>query len=524
VTAEAGPGPAAQRAHDLRRDRRTAVLVALAALLVYNLNGRVIASSDTRATRFVPFALLEAGTLRLDPVLDVARTSRHAYWALPARDGGWASLFPVVAPLLVTPLYVPAAILLARRGWPREGLAAAGSFMEKLAASCIAALAAGLMYLLLRRRMRPARALGLTAAFALGTETWMIGSQALWQHGTEELLLIVALLALTGPLSAARLALGGAACGLAIAGRPIDALLVAPFALLAPAWAGRRAAWFFLGAAVPLALVLAYNLDTFGLVGGGYQLFVMKGRRYFEQPMARGLVEMLFSPDKGLFFYTPFLFFLPVYLRRVLAGTAAGAGTGLPGAASELPGISAERPRIAADPTGVAADRPGTATGLAAAGTDLRGAVAVSAGTSSPGAAAAAAGSGRLAAARRFLADRERALTAALLAGILAQLVVYSRSDWRGGTCYGPRYLADLLPLAIWMLAPVVESLAALPLALFRWAVVFSVAVQAVGAFCYPRGASDLRIETEHSRLPAYLIEAPAGIVTPGWVEWLRGR
>jgi hypothetical protein len=500
--------------------------VALAALLVYNLNGRVIASSDTRATRFVPFALLRAGTLRLDPVLDVARTSRRAYWALPARGGGYASLFPVVAPLLVTPLYVPSAILLARQGWPREGLAAASSFMEKLAASCVAALAAGLMYLLLRRRMRPARALGLTAAFALGTETWMIGSQALWQHGTEELLLIVALLALTGPLSAARLALGGAACGLAIAGRPIDALLVAPFALLVPAWAGRRAAWFFLGAAVPLALVLAYNLDTFGLVGGGYQLFVMKGRRYFEQPMARGLVEMLFSPDKGLFFYTPFLLFLPVYLRRALAGTTAGPAAGPPGAAPEPPGAAADRARTAADPTAVAAARPGTAVGPAAAGPDLPDAAAGSAATASPAAPSAgtAAGSGRLAAIRRFLADRDRALTAALLAGIVAQLVVYSRSDWRGGTCYGPRYLADLLPLATWMLAPVVESLAGLSLALFRWAVVFSVAVQAVGAFCYPRGASDLRIEAEHSRLPAYLIEAPAGIVTPGWVEWLRGR
>jgi hypothetical protein len=509
VNAEARTGQEVQPPGPIRRrDRRTAVLVALAALLVYNLNGRVIASSDTRATRFVPFALLEAGTLRLDPVFEVARTSRHPYWALPARGGGYASLFPVVAPLLVTPLYVPAAILLARQGWPREGLAAAASFMEKLAASCVAALAAGLMYLLLRRRMRPARALGLTAAFALGTETWMIGSQALWQHGTEELLLIVALLALTGPLSAARLALGGAACGLAIAGRPIDALLVAPFALLAPAWAGRRAAWFFLGAAVPLALALAYNLDTFGLVGGGYQLFVMKGRRYFEQPMARGLVEMLFSPDKGLFFYTPFLLFLPVYLRRALAGsTAAGTGTGLPGAAAELPGAAAEL--------------PGAAAGSAASAGTSSPAVSPAA---SPAAPAAVAGSGRLAAIRRILADRDRALTAALLAGIVAQLLVYSRSDWRGGTCYGPRYLADLLPLATWMLAPVVEALAALPLALFRWAVVFSVAVQTVGAFCYPRGASDLRIEAEHSRLPAYLIEAPAGIVTPGWVEWLRGH
>ena len=491
MNGEAGPEQTGQRTDVRRRDRRTAILVALAALVVYNLNGRVIASSDTRATRFVPFALLKGGTLLLDPVLDVVRTSRRAYWVLPARHGGHASLFPVVAPLLVTPLYLPAAVQLARQGWPSAGLAAAGAFMEKFAASCIAALSAGAMFLLLRRRMRPARALGLTAAFALGTETWMIGSQALWQHGTEELLLIVALLALTGPLTAAPLALGGAACGLAIAGRPIDALLVAPFALLAPAWAGRRAAWFFLGAAVPLALTAAYNLKTFGLLGGGYELFVKAGRRYFEeQPMARGLVEMLLSPDKGLFFYTPFLLFLPVYLRRTLARTEV-----LPAAATNLPG---------------GADR----SGIAASSSDVAG----------PGTAPSASGLERLAAIPRFLADRDRALTAFLLAGIATQLLVYSRSDWRGGTCYGPRYLADFLPLLVWMLAPVVETLSARPLAIFRLAVLFSVAVQAVGAFCYPLGASDLRIEAEHSRLPAYLIEASAGVVTPGWVEYLRGR
>jgi hypothetical protein len=72
------------------------------------------------------------------------------------------------------------------------------------------------------------------------------------------------------------------------------------------------------------------------------------------------------------------------------------------------------------------------------------------------------------------------------------------------------------------MLGPIVESLRPLPLALFRWAVVFSIAVQAVGAFCYPRGASDLRIGTGESHLPAYLIEAEAGVVTPGWLDWLE--
>jgi hypothetical protein len=353
--------------------------------------------------------------------------------------------------------------------------------------------------------MRPARALGLTAAFALGTETWMIGSQALWQHGTEELLLIVALLALTGgPLTAARLGLGGAACGLVIAGRPIDGLLVAPFAFAVPFWAGRRSGWFLLGAAVPLVLVAAYNLTTFGLLGGGYALFIERGRRYFEQPLARGLVEMLFSPDKGLFVYTPFLLFLPIYLRRALAGGAASPRT-----------------------SGMKLDAQVAATGTSGMKIDAQPAATGSTGLAAPAGPPAAesprprAGAGAL---RRALADRDRALTVLLLAGILAQLLIYARSEWRGGSCYGPRYLTDVLPLATWMLGPVVESLAPLPLALFRWAALFSVAVQAIGAFCYPRGASDLRMHEEPSRLPAYLIEASAGVVTPGWLEALRGR
>src|ERR1700739_3607031 len=70
-------------AGERRRAPRAPALVAAAALLVYNANGRVIASSDTRAARFLPFALLEAGTLRLDPVLDAAQTSRRAYWVQP---------------------------------------------------------------------------------------------------------------------------------------------------------------------------------------------------------------------------------------------------------------------------------------------------------------------------------------------------------------------------------------------------------------------------------------------------------
>ena len=66
--------------------------------------------------------------------------------------------------------------------------------MEKLSASLVAALSAALLYRLLRRRAAPPVALLLTLAYAYGTTTWVISSQALWQHGMAELLVIGALL------------------------------------------------------------------------------------------------------------------------------------------------------------------------------------------------------------------------------------------------------------------------------------------------------------------------------------------
>ena len=460
--------PATPAAKERRRDLRAALLLVVAALVVFNLNGRNMGIGDTLPARFIPFAVWKAGTVRLDPVLDATRQGYpYSYWIQRASDGGHASMYPIVAPLLAAPLYAPAAAYLASRAWPPAQLSWAGEVMEKVSGSCIAAVASGLMFLLLRRRMGFRRAVLLAAAFALGTETWVIGSQALWQHGTAELLLVVALLAVTGPPTATGLLLAGGACGLVIANRPFDLPLAAAFALYAPLWAGgRRALWFFLAAAVPIALALAYNLATFGELGGGYAIAIKStgSPSFFTHPIGRGLIEMLFSPGKGLFPFTPFLLFLFLPLFR-------------------------RRPPAAPDPRPAAAQAAGTERWR------------------------------QLAPIRWLQAEPGRALTVCLLAGIVAQWVLYSPTDWRAGSCYGPRFLTDLLPLAVWMLGPVVEALRGAAFVVFIAAVVFSIAVQAIGAFCYPRGGSDVHINLEHSSLPGYVIEARAGIVRPPWLN-----
>jgi hypothetical protein len=386
-----------------------ALILFLLAFAVYNANLRGIATGDSRGTRFVPFALLRTGTLDLDAFEPhVTGTSRQPYWVREI-DGRLVSLYPVVTPLLVTPLYVPAAIYLEQTGWRRVGLLA--DVMEKAAASFVAALSVGLMYLLLRRRASTRDALLLTLAYAFGTNTWATSSQALWQHGPAQLLLIGALLAATGERTAGRLALGGLCCGLLAANRPPDALLAAAVALwlVLDLWTEptkrRLLAAFSLPAAAAGLAVAAYNVSVFGQPLGGYLLLMRPG--FFDHSAWEGVAGLFLSPGKGLFVFSPFLLFL---LARPF----------------------------------------------------VRG------------------------------APEDRRPTLCLLAGSAALVLLLARADWRGGFCYGPRFLTDLLPIFLWLLVPVAARLGRGMRAAFVAAVLLSMAPQAIGAFLYPFGGSDL--------------------------------
>ena len=447
-----------------RGDRRLALdalVVGLLALLAYSANLRDISTGDSFPARFLPLALLSHGTLYLDSVAQAARMEHKtgAYWLVAARDGHIASRYPIVTPLLVTPLYVPTALYLSHHGWgDLRRVEIAGELTEKFAAAVVAAASAALMYLLLRRRMRRGRALLLTLAFALGTETWAISSQALWQHGAAELLAIVALLAASGEPTRVALVVAGIASGLLIANRPPDLVLAGAFALYAPFWARPwwRALWFAAGTALSLALLALYNYGCFGTFRGGYGVGVGE---IFYHPFWAGLAGELFSPGKGLFVYMPFLLFLALYLQFLP-----------PTLRRELP---------------------------------------------SPG--------------------PEGRLALCVAAAAFLQVLVYAKSDWRAGWCYGPRFATDMLPLLVWLLAPIVESLGRRGLAAFAALTCVAIFIQAIGVFCYPAGASDARLEAATGATdPRYkvwrwtdappLVECRAGLARPIFVDILAGK
>jgi hypothetical protein len=391
-----------------RRELRASLLIGLCCLLVYNANLRAISAGDAYPARYLPFAIWRYHSLLLDPIAPLAAQGRgdKAFWMLHV-DGHSISLYPVVLPVLIAPLYLPAVGYLHLRDWTDWRLDHVARIMEKLTASLLAALSAALLYLLLRRRAPPPIALLLTLAYAFGTTTWVVSSQALWQHGMAELLVIGLLLLLTGPCTAPRAFAAGLLCGLIAGNRPPDVVLAAALGAYGLFWAGRRAWLLAVAAALPAGLVLLYNLRVAHHLGGGY---VRAGKASFLQhDLLSGLGGLLVSPTRGLLVFSPFLLFLVLVWRYL--------------------------PR----------DRA------------------------------------------------ERGLTLAMIAGVVLQLVLYAKADWRGGISWGPRYMTDLLPLLLWMLVPVVAALRGFGRAAFLLAVGVAVAIEAIGAFWYT-GETDTAI------------------------------
>jgi hypothetical protein len=427
LPADGSPSPG--RAIRFYRHPLTApIFVGLVCFLVYNANLRQIGSGDTLPARYLPLILWHDHTLDLDAnarlvahghslMADRNRTDGtngkvnyfepSAYWIAQTRRHQLASLYPVVTPLLVAPLYLPAVVWLNHHGWEQPQIDRVAELMEKISASLLASVTSVLIFLLLRRE-NIRWALPLAFVFAFGTNTWMISSQALWQHSGGELLIALALLLVVSSASPWRAALLGAVCILMAANRPPDALIAGALVLFI-IWSRRRTTlWLLAGGLVPLVPLLYYNLHFIGDIAGGYALARVPINEFFHLSLS-GLAGLLISPARGLLVFTPFLVFVPVGLIQRLR-------------------------------------TPGS-----------------------------------------------RGLAVALSFAVVAQFLLYSQADWRAGVSWGPRWLTDLLPILMWLIAPAPMVLRSRARWLLILAMAASVVVQTIGAFGYTK-ASDERI------------------------------
>ncbi len=273
-------------------------LIFAVALAVYTLNFRVTGAGDCWALRQVPVSLVREGNLDLNEFPEI--TFQVWEWT---RDGRFRiPLQPALAGIMAYPVFL-GADLLGIEFTPENT-----AYLAKFAASIYTALAAAVLFLGLARLVPAGRALLYAAAFAFGTCAWSVSSQDLWQHGPGHFLVAAGLYCLIAAGQKDKLsARAGLFFGLAAFTRgmliPVSGMMAIYVLVRHP----RRLAGFVLWSLPGLAYYLGFNLYYLGtpfhsIVSYALGLFSLAGI-----PAALG--GLLFSPNRGLFVFSPFLIF-----------------------------------------------------------------------------------------------------------------------------------------------------------------------------------------------------------------------
>ena len=283
--------------------RRLGLTLFALLFVVYHANFRSLYQVDCIPAPYTAWSLARHGSFALPQHDDL---QRHVGGVIMQRDdGGWISKYPPGGSLIAVPFVAPFA-------WTSSELPRP-SVMRRLgkltAASCTAA--AVVLFFFTCLALAPRAAPIATLLLGLGTELWVIASQAMWSHGPATLWLCVALyLGLARSERAAWRPAGvGLALGLAILSRPSSGLF-ALGQLGALLWLGRwrDCALTAVGMLPGAALLLGYNLVQFGAPFSGGYLENLVG---WSGSIREGLFGLLLAPSRGLLVYAPALLLVP---------------------------------------------------------------------------------------------------------------------------------------------------------------------------------------------------------------------
>ena len=329
------------------------ILILLALLGVYHLDGGFLYTVDSMASLQLPISVVEEGNLSFRPIEAPGLFRWNVSGARPAtgitfqswdevhagrpmshwRDAGRVSLHsmqfclvPSVHPEVyvntfgVGPGLVALPVFTALMATSGDLASDAGSlwYGGKLVGALCVSISAAFVFLAAAGFLsRPGAAL-LALAYGLGTCVWSTSSQGLLQHGPNAMFLAMGAYFLSRVGGPGRGALWcGLALGAAFVCRPTSLIVLGAVGL----WlllAHRRALLpFCLGALPLLAAVAAYNAYYLGApwIFGQSQIAPVIAQHktgspeMWPTPLFTGLAGILVSPSRGLFVYSPFLLF-----------------------------------------------------------------------------------------------------------------------------------------------------------------------------------------------------------------------
>jgi hypothetical protein len=276
--------------------------------IIYTINFRNIDSADTLPASLLPFALLDTHVPWLTTTSPLLQPENIVSF-IPVNNAFY-SAYPIVTPVLVTPLYVIPYILMMALHIPldmSDGTCFLVVFiMEKIAASCITAAAVVIFFAGMKEIVRKNVALITTLILAFGTSMWSINSQALWQHGMIALLFSVLfyLIVRNEREEDFRISLLLGTCSaLLVFTRPADMFLALPAFVYAASRKGRFFVAYCGSAIIAASPFILYNETVAGNIFGGYSSLLSEFS--FGPQVLVHLFGVLISPNRGLFIFTP---------------------------------------------------------------------------------------------------------------------------------------------------------------------------------------------------------------------------
>jgi len=281
--------------------------------VIYCINFRSIGSGDTIPASILPFNILENHNLYLDNYTTYYQNINFTYFLAEER-GHHISAYPIVTPILITPLYTIPYAIMKIIDYPIDifnpGFRLIVMFMEKLSASIIASVSCIFVFLTVKELTNHKNAILCAIIFAIATNTWTISSQGLWQHGTVELLLsmVVYIIIINEKnKNIKNIFYIGFISGLFIFNRLADIILLLPiFFYILKLNQKNIFLYYFCFMMLSSAPFILYNFYYFENLFGGYGYLLSYFS--FNSKTAITFIGLLMSPSRGLFVYTPIIF------------------------------------------------------------------------------------------------------------------------------------------------------------------------------------------------------------------------
>lgn len=275
--------------------------------IVYNtVSGIGLSSGDVLPASVLPLSLILYQNPYFDTMGQFLSSNPNYAYAFPFVNGHYVSLFPIVTPVLITPIYWISITLSNIFSIPIGDMEF--FILAKCSASIIAALAGVLVYLTGKELFSKKVALTTAFIFAFATSTWAISSQALWQHGTVELLLISMIYLIIKNEKAewrGNIFLLGILSGLFIFNRPPDLILLIPV-IFYIIWTQRKTLHYYVFGSILSGLpFFYYNYSIFGNFFGG--TMVSLSLFAINLNFISNFIGLLIAPNVGLFIFCPIL-------------------------------------------------------------------------------------------------------------------------------------------------------------------------------------------------------------------------